>query len=277
MIKRKEIALLIVKKLTKEKEQLKALFLKNQKEIGFFYVDDLLPQKLVNDIYENFPELTETKKRKNFRENKYVAYQMNKYHPLLEEVIYAFQDEKVVEIVSEISQIKNILPDENLYAGGLSLMAKDNYLSPHLDNSHDKDRQLWRVFNLLFYVSPNWKIENGGNLEIWPKGMKGKPIEIESKFNRLIVMATHHKSWHSVNKILVDDVRCCVSNYYFSEAAPSAEADFHITTFRGRPSQKIKDIILKIDNGLRNSVRKVFKKGIRENPHQYKNKKPTPQ
>ena len=34
MIKRKEIALLIVKKLTKEKEQLKALFLKSQKEIG---------------------------------------------------------------------------------------------------------------------------------------------------------------------------------------------------------------------------------------------------
>lgn len=270
MINRKEIALLIVEKLSTEKEVLKALFLKSQKEIGFFYVDDLLPEKLVNDIYKNFPKLSETKKKKTIRENKYVAYQMNKYHPLLEEVIYAFQDEKVVEIVSEICDLENILPDKNLYAGGLSLMAENNYLSPHLDNSHDKDRQLWRVLNLLFYVTPNWKLENGGNLEVWPKGLKEEPIEIESKFNRLVVMATHQKSWHSVNKVLVDDVRCCVSNYYFSEKSLLSNDDFHITTFRGRPSQKMKDIILKMDNGLRNSIRKIFKKGIRENPHQYK-------
>jgi hypothetical protein len=46
--------------------------------------------------------------------------------------------------------------------------------------------------------------------------------------------------------------------------------DFHVTTFRGRPSQKIKDVVLKLDNGLRSSVRKFFKKGIRENPHHYK-------
>jgi Rps23 Pro-64 3,4-dihydroxylase Tpa1-like proline 4-hydroxylase len=270
MINRKEIALLIVEKLTQEKELLKELFLKSEKEVGFFYVDDLLPEDLVKEIYKNFPELSETKQRKNFRENKYVAYQMNKYHPLLEEVIYAFQDEKVVEVVSEICQIENVLPDENLYAGGLSLMAENNYLSPHLDNSHDKDRELWRILNLLFYVTPNWKIENGGNLEIWPKGLKEKPIELESKFNRLVVMATHQTSWHSVNKVLVDDVRCCVSNYYFSEKPLLSDDDFHITTFRGRPSEKIKDVILKIDNNLRGSVRKIFKKGIRENPHQYK-------
>lgn len=270
MINRKEIALLIVEKLTNEKEALKALFQKSKNEIGFFYIDNLLPEKLVIEINKKFPKLAESKQRKNIRENKHVAYQMDKYNPLLEEVIYAFQDDEIVKIISEICQLENILPDKNLYAGGLSLMAKNNYLSPHLDNSHDKDRQLWRVLNLLFYVTPNWKIENGGNLELWPKGLEEKPIEIESSFNRLVVMATHQKSWHSVNKVLVDDVRCCVSNYYFSETPLLQNDSFHITTFRGRPTQKIKDVFLRIDNNLRSSVRKIFKKGIRENPHQYK-------
>jgi hypothetical protein len=40
--------------------------------------------------------------------------------------------------------------------------------------------------------------------------------------------------------------------------------------FRGRSSQKITDVLLRIDNGLRKTLRKLFKKGIRENPHQYK-------
>lgn len=270
MIKRKEIASLILEKLTNEKDSLRNQFQKSQKEIGYFYVDALLPKKIVKDVYKNFPVLRDTKQKKNFRENKYVAYEMDKYHPLLEEIIYAFQDEEVVNIVSDICGIENIIPDENLYAGGLSLMAKNNYLSPHLDNSHNKNRKFWRVLNLLFYVTPNWKIENGGNLELWPKGLTEKPTEIKSSFNRLVVMATHQKSWHSVNKILVDDVRCCVSNYYFSKEPLFSDDDFHITTFRGRPSEKIKDIILKIDNNLRSSVRKIFKLGIRENPHQYK-------
>jgi Rps23 Pro-64 3,4-dihydroxylase Tpa1-like proline 4-hydroxylase len=270
MISREQIAFLITEKLISEKESLKTLFQKSINEIGFFYVDNLLPEDLVKEVYKNFPELKETKQRKNFRENKYVAYQMDKYHPLLEEVIYAFQEPNVVALVAEICQIKAVLPDENLYAGGLSLMAKDNYLSPHLDNSHDKDRQLWRVLNLLFYVSPNWKLENGGNLELWDENVSAKQSEIVSKFNRLVVMSTHQKSWHSVNKVLVDDVRCCVSNYYFSESPLLLNDDFHVTTFRGRPSQKVKDIILKVDNSVRSTLRKIFKKGIRQNPHQYK-------
>lgn len=267
---RKEIALLIVKSLNKNKESLKNQFLKSKNTIGFFYIDDLLPKDLVKDIHINFPKLTETKHRKSIREHKYVAYQMNKYHALLEEVIYAFQEKNVVNCIGEICNSPSILPDENLYAGGLSLMAKDNHLSPHLDNSHDKDRQLWRVFNLLFYVTPNWELKNGGNLELWPNGLNNEPIEIVSKFNRLVVMATHKRSWHSVNKVNVDAIRCCVSNYYFSDK-PLLESDqFHVTTFRGRSSEKVKDIVLQVDNTLRSGLRKIFKKGVRENPHQYK-------
>ena len=270
MINRKEIANFIVEKLKTDKEQLVSAYNKSKDTIGYFFVDDLLPEELVEKIHLNFPDLEATKKRKSIREHKYVAYQMNKYAPILEEVIYAFQDLRVVKLISEITSIPHILPDEKLYAGGLSLMAKGNYLSPHLDNSHDKDRQLWRVLNLLYYVTPNWKLENGGNLELWTKGLKDKPVAIESKSNRLVIMATHQKSWHSVNKILVDDVRCCVSNYYFSKQPLLEDDDFHVTTFRGRPSQKMKDVVLKLDNSLRSSVRKIFKKGIRENPHQYK-------
>ena len=72
------------------------------------------------------------------------------------------------------------------------------------------------MLNLLFYVTPDWELKNGGNLELWGDSLKNEPTVIESKFNRLIVMATHQRSWHSVNKVEGDTIRCCISNYYFS-------------------------------------------------------------
>ncbi|MDP4704523.1 MAG: 2OG-Fe(II) oxygenase [Polaribacter sp.] len=267
---KQEIADLILAKLKSNKVDLEKQFLASKNAIGYFFIDDLLPEELAVEIYQKFPNITESVKRKSLREFKFTAFQMNKFNPLLEEVIYAFQDERIVNLVSNICEIEQVFPDTNLYAGGLSLMTKNNFLNPHLDNSHDKDRNRWRVLNLLYYVTPDWKLENGGNLELWPTGLEDKQLTIESKFNRLVVMVTHQKSWHSVSKVLVDNVRCCVSNYYFSQEPLLASDTFHVTTFRGRPEEKFKDLLLQFDSKLRSSVRKLFKKGVRENPHQYK-------
>lgn len=50
-----------------------------------------------------------------------------------------------------------MIPDHKLYAGVLSSMVNGSFLNPHLDNSHDDDGNLYRVLNLLYYVSYNWK------------------------------------------------------------------------------------------------------------------------
>lgn len=269
-MKREELSTIIFEKLLKNKELLKKKFTENSNKIGFFYLDDLLPNELALNIYNNFPAVEDTVLRDNLRERKYTAFQMNQYESILENIIYAFQDKKIVGLIADICEVKQVSADENLYAGGLSLMEKDNFLNPHLDNSHDKDRNRWRVLNLLYYVTPDWKPEYGGNLEVWPYGLKEKQITIESKFNRLVVMATHQNSWHSVSKVIVNKVRCCVSNYYFSSTPLLTSDKFHITKFRGWPQEKLKDIILQLDNNIRGTLRKVFKKGIRENPHKYK-------
>lgn len=269
-MKREAISKLIYQNIKDHQLQLKKQFLTSKNQIGFFYLDDLLPEEIALQIYNYFPDLKNTVERKSLRERKFTAYQMNAYHSLLEEVVFAFQDKKVVQLISEICGIKELLPDAHLYAGGVSLMTKGSFLNPHLDNSHDRDRENWRVLNLLYYVTPDWEPANGGNLEIWPKGLQREQITIESKFNRLVVTATHQNSWHSVSKIVENKVRCCVSNYYFSKEPLLPTDTFHVTTFRGWPTEKLKDVLLQIDNKIRSSVRFLFKKGVRENPHQYK-------
>jgi len=268
--RRKEITNLILDQLNLKKEDLKIQYKSTEDRIGFFYLDDLLPESMALKCFEVFPKKSEMRQLKGIKERKYVSAQMDLHDNVLEDVVYAFQDEKIVNLISEICEIGSVYADDSLYAGGLSLMGYKNFLNPHLDNSHDAKRERWRVLNLLYYVTPEWEVSYGGNLEVWPDGPKKEPVVIESKFNRLVVMATHDKSWHSVNPVLVDKNRCCISNYFFSDEPLNEHDKFHVTKFRGRPKDTFTNIILDVDAEIRMIIRKLFKKGIRKNPHIYK-------
>jgi Rps23 Pro-64 3,4-dihydroxylase Tpa1-like proline 4-hydroxylase len=237
--------------------------------INHFVLDDLLPEEWARQIFSAFPNTDEMVLKRSLRELKYVAAQMNKYDSLLEESIYAFQAPPIVKLVEQITRLKALEPDEMLYAGGISTMAHGNYLNPHVDNSHDKFRHRYRVLNLLYYVSPDWTEASGCNLELWPQGPKGKPITILSRCNRLVVMVTHQSSWHSVSRNVSNNNRCCLSNYYFSEVSVEGTEYFHITSFRGRPEQPIRDLVLRTDISLRTALRRLFPKGITKTPHYY--------
>ena len=266
----KEISELIYNKIILCRDQISNSYNDTKDNIGYFFIDDLLPIELAKKCFEVFPDISEMRQLKSLREFKHISAQMNKHNQLLENVIYAFQDPKVVQIIGEICDVESLYADQSLYAGGISLMAQNNFLHPHLDNSHDAERERWRALNLLYYVTPNWDKVYGGHLELWPNGPKNESILIESKFNRLVVMATHNTSWHSVSQVKVNNYRCCISNYYFSDIPLKDSDKFHVTKFRGRPEDNFTNLVLDIDASLRMLLRKIFKKGIRKNPHIYK-------
>jgi Rps23 Pro-64 3,4-dihydroxylase Tpa1-like proline 4-hydroxylase len=122
-----------------------------------FAVDDLLPTEWAQQIHEAFPEQGRMQFKSSIKERKLVSAQMNEHPPILEEAVYAFQEPEVVAVVAEISGLKALEPDADLYAGGISVMPRGGYLKPHLDNSHDAEQDRYRVLNLLYYVSPGWK------------------------------------------------------------------------------------------------------------------------
>jgi Rps23 Pro-64 3,4-dihydroxylase Tpa1-like proline 4-hydroxylase len=237
--------------------------------INHFVVDDLLPEEWTRRIREAFPNDEQMTLKRSLRELKFVAAQMDRHNPLLEEAIYAFQAPEIVALVEEITGLRALEPDEMLYAGGISTMAPGHFLNPHVDNSHDKFRERYRVLNLLFYVSPQWSESEGCNLELWPQGPTGKPVTLVSRFNRLAVMVTHRGSWHSVSPNIGRKNRCCVSNYYFSQVPIGGADYFHVTSFRGRPEQPVRDLVLRADIWLRTAIRRLFPQGIRENKHFY--------
>jgi Rps23 Pro-64 3,4-dihydroxylase Tpa1-like proline 4-hydroxylase len=224
-------------------------------------IDDLLPAALASEIYNAFPrDGSGFFNRASFREKKRTSANLSDYGAILSDITYAFQDQRVVDRIGAIIGVDTLEPDPKLYAGGLSMMFKDDFLNPHIDNSHDGERAKFRRLNLLYYVSPDWKLENGGNFELWDEDRKN-PVTIVARPNRLVIMETNKTSWHSVSPVVADATRCCVSNYYFSEISPDATEYFHVTSFSGRPDELFKRGLGAVDNALRNVISKTLKLG----------------
>ena len=164
-------------------------------------------------------------------------------------------------MLSEITEIADNEGDPKFYAGGISSMENDHFLNPHIDNSHDGNRKSYRTLNLLFYTSPNWKEEFGGNLELWEPTVRSR-CTIISRGNRLVVMETNSRSWHSVSPLTVVRRRNCISNYYFSHRSPEGREYFNVTTFSARPEQHVRRVVMVLDGLLRNAIRHIIPAGV---------------
>ncbi len=262
-IKKEELVNLILAKLLPLSDLLSDEFQASNEEVGVRYcvVDNFLPIDLAEQISGAFPDLGSMRLMDSFREKKLTSKNFDECDPLLGEVTFALQDRRVIALVERITNIKNQVPDPSLYAGGLSAMCKGHFLGPHIDNSHDGSRKYYRTLNLLYYVTPQWSLESGGNLELWDKLVR-RNATIVSCFNRLVIMETTPVSWHSVSEVRTDKVRKCISNYYFSLRAPTGRGYFNVTSFSARPEQSVRRILARLDNQLRQFIRKVAPDGL---------------
>ncbi len=259
---REQYVQLILERLERDSEAIEADF-DTLKGVAtkFAAIDGLLPQAEAERIAAAFPASEKMRLLDSFREKKYTSKALDEFDQTIADITFAFQDERVIEKVAELTGIRDAVGDPHLYAGGISAMERAHFLNPHIDNSHDGERQSYRVLNLLYYITPDWKPENGGNLELWDEKVRDR-VEIPSLFNRLVLMATNDKSFHSVNEVRVGTPRRCISNYYFSPHSPNGYETFHVTYFMARPEQKLRRLLTRLDSDIRTLARRFKKDGF---------------
>ncbi|MCD6023416.1 MAG: 2OG-Fe(II) oxygenase superfamily protein [Fibrobacteria bacterium] len=236
-------------------------------------LDDLLPPDWASAIASAFPAPERLRKYDSLKERKSIGVDMDAYDPVLKDVTFALQSPRVLRAVEKITGIRQLNPDANLYSSGLSSMEEGDFLNPHIDNSGNPLLGQYRRINALYYVTPGWEAARGGNLELWD-ARRENPVRIEPRFNRLVLMNTNRTSYHSVNPIRGANgrTRNCVSNYYFSPESPEGFDYFHVTSFRGRPEQPVRDAWLRFDAWARGVYRAFRPRKPEDVKHRYTGK-----
>lgn len=136
--------------------------------------------------------------------------------------------------------INGTVADYGLHGGGWHIHQNGGNLNPHLDYIMHPKLGTQRQYNLIVYLSRDFKPEYGGNLGFW-YGDKEKPHqlakEIEPKFNRAVLFDTTQNSWHG----LVTSISCPEGVYrksiaiYFLSGVPQETRDRAL--FAPRPEQ----------------------------------------
>ena len=120
------------------------------------------------------------------------------------------QTPQFLDLMSAVSGIPDLLYDVEYHGGGTHENVHGASLYTHVDfNYHPKG---WhRRLNLIVYLSPEWKEEWGGSLELhsnpWdPASDYAKTVP--AKFNQGVLFETSERSWHGFRAIrLPEDKR----------------------------------------------------------------------
>lgn len=164
--------------------------------------DDFFDAKFLLALNNFDPHPSDLRYANTMYERKYTMINFDSSYSLVEDILYAFQNPEFINTFSSFTEIPGLSADPSLYAGGVSVMTKGCFLSPHIDNSHDKTRSLYRRLNLLYYYSSEtWQDSFGGCLNLYDPVSYCPLLSIAPVSNRLVVMETNPGSWHSVSPI----------------------------------------------------------------------------
>jgi len=148
-------------------------------------------------------------------------------------------------LLSEITDIWQLLPDPYLQGGGHALMRRDGYFKIHADRNVAYDTGLRRRLAMIVFLNRDWPSGYGGNLELWNHAGTRCEAAIEPVFNRTVLFEVAWPNYHGVPQPLAcppDRVRHSFIVYYHTAIGSDDRVSPHTSQFapqfyRRRPSR----------------------------------------
>ena len=189
----------------------------------FVVIDNFLNENIINRIVDTFPEDYNNKNwfyYNNPLEIKYLNSSINTYPETLKNLYYVLSTDYMVNIFSQITDIKDLEYDTTLYGSSIQSMLRYGRLNMHLDyEKHPLLKNKERRLNIILYLNKTWKDEWKGDTELWDVNMTKCVVSQKIKYNSAILFETNNTSWHGVpEKLLCPDneSRKTIAYYYIS-------------------------------------------------------------
>src|SRR5690606_11453061 len=101
-------------------------------------------------------------------------------------------------LLSEITDVWQLLPDPYLQGGGHAVMRRGGFFEVHADINVAYDTGLRRRMALLVFLNDDWRPEYNGQLELWNDDGSHCEVSIEPRFNRTVLFEVAFPNYHGV-------------------------------------------------------------------------------
>lgn len=196
------------------------------------HFDAFLPDGLATAISGAFPDRSNegwTVHSNEHADRKFLGDE-TKVHPTFRTFMQATASRQFLLFLETLTGIDGLIPDPYYIGGGAMTAGRGDKLDMHIDFNWHYKLHAHRRVNALFYLTPGWLPEWGGDLAL------GNPpaVSYQPAFNRLIVFSTSEDSWHGQPDPIVcppGNLRRVFSAFYYTAASPSQMADPHLTRY----------------------------------------------
>jgi hypothetical protein len=217
-----------------------------------FCIDNFLDEAFANEVLAAYPTFEEaTKAGRMFsavnEKRKVQVTDASSFAEPIAELNRTLASPEFLELLSDVFQMPNLLPDAELNGGGIHQTGARGHLDVHVDFNYITERELHRRLNILIYFNKDWKPEFGGNIELWDKDVKVCHHSFSPIFNRCVVFETNEISFHGVTAVKCPEgsARKSFAAYYYTKEAPSHwKGEAHGTIFKARPDEVIKGNVM---------------------------------
>ena len=204
----------------------------NANPFPFIIIDDFFSKEFLNEVLNQFPNLSEQKKTTNYDNKNEVKFANNQYKNFPNNIKKLFDFLNSDFFLNFLQRITNIqeklIPDLELNGGGLHEIKKGGLLKIHSDFNKHPSLDLDRRLNVLIYLNKDWKEEYGGHLEFWDKEMTSCREKVLPIFNKMVIFSTTDNSNHGHP----DPLNCpnnisrkSIATYYYTKGRPVNEID----------------------------------------------------
>lgn len=200
---------------------------------NYLIIDDFFKLEVIDTLAAEFPPLDSPAwySYENSIEKKYALNSWDRFGQMTYKTLSYLNSVDFLDALKKISGIQNLECDVGLNGGGLHAHGRGGKLNVHLDYSIHPKLQKERRLNLIVYLTPGWRAEWGGGLQLWTHDEtmfqpKDVHTTVDNRFNRAVIFDTTQNSWHGLPDAIncpEGTVRRSLATYYLSQ--PRAGAD----------------------------------------------------
>lgn len=160
-------------------------------------LDNFLPLDIVRDMQKECESIPDSYWTSFDRKGSYMKECVNlEVAPIAANVVNQLHSQAGMNWLTQITGIKDLIPDPYIVGAGYSKSYKGDSLKIHTDFNWNDKIKMHRMLSFIIYLTEDWKDEYEGHLHFYDFNNKNLIQKVAPNFNRAVFWRHHKRGFH---------------------------------------------------------------------------------